>query len=133
MRAVLDPNVLISAVIGPGPPAQILEAWSRGDVDLVASELLLEELTDVLARPKLARRISSDEAVALVRLLRSAATLVEDPSDPPRRSSDPDDDYLLALAENAGARLVSGDRHLLELASELPVVSPREFLELLVS
>lgn len=133
MRIVLDPNVLVSAIIGSGPPAQILDAWSRGEIDLVASEHLLEELAEVLARPKLAAHISTEEAASFVALLRDASILVEDSSDPPRRSSDPDDDYLPALAETAAARLVSGDSHLLALSHELPVMSPRQFLELLGS
>lgn len=131
MRVVLDPNVLVSAIIGSGPPAQILETWSHGNVDLVASESLLEELADVLARPKLAPHVSTEEANAFVALLRDESILVDDPNDPPRRSRDPDDDYLVALAATTGALLVSGDLDLLDLAPELPVMSPREFLELL--
>jgi predicted nucleic acid-binding protein len=50
-------------------------------------------------------------------------------------SSDPKDDYLLALARSSGADfLVSGDgRHLLvlELSDYPPVTSPRDFLEIL--
>jgi predicted nucleic acid-binding protein len=46
-----------------------------------------------------------------------------------RRSADPGDDYLLALAEREHAFLVSGDRHVLAFAEELPVQSARNFLE----
>ena len=38
------------------------------------------------------------------------------------------DDYLVALAEHTRAVLASGDRHLLALATELPVLTPRKFL-----
>jgi len=38
---------------------------------------------------------------------------------------------VLALAERERAVLVSGDRHLLDLADELPVRSARAFLNLL--
>jgi len=51
---------------------------------------------------------------------------------PPRRSVDPDDDYLVALAEAAQAVLVSGDRHLLDLGGKLPY-SPAAFLALLAA
>jgi predicted nucleic acid-binding protein len=50
---------------------------------------------------------------------------------PPIRSADPGDDYLLALAARERAQLVSGDEHLLSLRRRAPVVSPRQFLELL--
>ncbi len=47
------------------------------------------------------------------------------------RSTDPGDDYLIALASAERAVLVSGDTHLLDLANEIPVYSPRQFLGLL--
>jgi hypothetical protein len=51
IRAVLDTNVLVSALINPrGTPAQILDLW-RGDRFLVlTSEAMMAELEDVLAR-----------------------------------------------------------------------------------
>jgi predicted nucleic acid-binding protein len=55
--------------------------------------------------------------------------VVSDPPEPRRRSPDPHDDYLLALAENTRAVVVSGDEHLLALASELPIQTPRAFLD----
>jgi predicted nucleic acid-binding protein len=55
--------------------------------------------------------------------------LVEDPGgDPPARSADTEDDYLLALAASQQAHVLSGDRHLLQLADELPIHRPAEFL-----
>jgi hypothetical protein len=36
--------------------------------------------------------------------------------------------YLIALAAREHAALVSGDRHLLELAAELPIYTPAESL-----
>jgi predicted nucleic acid-binding protein len=39
--------------------------------------------------------------------------MIGDPPDPPKRSVDPDDDYLLALIDAANVNyLVSGDPHL---------------------
>jgi len=56
VRAVLDPNVLVSALISPaGPPREIVGAWMQGRFDLVASPALLGELRDVLERPKFRR------------------------------------------------------------------------------
>ncbi len=100
----------------------------RGDFELVASERVLAELVETFARPKLVRRVSPEDAVAFVELLSGAAILAGDPINPPSRSNDPDDDYLVALAETAGAVLVSGDGDLLKLAPELPILSPRQFL-----
>lgn len=130
MRAVLDPNILVSALLsGRGAPAELFRRWLAGDFELVVSPGLLEELQRALAYPKLRARIPADDAAELTELLRGAARHAEDPPERPQRSSDPGDDYLLALAESERAVLVSGDRHLLELADRFPVVSARSFLD----
>ena len=129
MRAVLDPNILIAALLsGSGPPGQLVAGWLAGEFELLVSKLLLAELKRALAYPKLRARIPPDEAAAFVSLLASAAILAPDPSLPGVRSVDPGDDYLLALAETARAVLVSGDRHLLELDDALPIQTARAFL-----
>jgi predicted nucleic acid-binding protein len=47
VRAVLDPNVLISAPITPaGPPAALVAGWLSGRFELVVSEAVLGELPD---------------------------------------------------------------------------------------
>ncbi|MDQ6775510.1 MAG: putative toxin-antitoxin system toxin component, PIN family [Actinomycetota bacterium] len=129
MRAVLDPNVLISAVISPvGAPREILTAWTQGRFDLIVSPELLE-LRDVLARPKFRRWVSDPAAVEYVDGLTDAALLIDDPPAQPGLSVDPDDDYLIALARAAGADyLVSGDQHLTGLPDPTPpVLTPLEF------
>ncbi|MDQ3400446.1 MAG: putative toxin-antitoxin system toxin component, PIN family [Chloroflexota bacterium] len=128
MRAVLDPNVLIAALLSPtGPPARLLVRWLAGDFELVVSPQLLAELSRALAYPKLRTRISGDEATAFVDLLARTASPATDPGDIPRRSRDPGDDYLIALAERSAAVLVTGDSDLLVL-KDLPVRSPAAFL-----
>jgi len=63
------------------------------------------------------------------------ALLIQDPPALPGITPDPDDDYLIALARATQADyLVSGDRHLLDLADpEPPVLTPRQFLDLLAN
>ncbi len=133
MRAVLDPNVIISAVLSPeGAPARAIQAWLRGEFEIVLSPALLEELERAFNYPKLRKRIEPEEADQIVEWLRSTATMAVDPDDPPAiRSPDPGDDYLIALAESERAALVSGDQHLLGLAENLPIFSPVDFLGLL--
>lgn len=133
MRAVLDPNVVISGALSSrGAPADVLRALDAGEFELIASLALMDELARALAYPKLRRHISEPEADELLRWLTSAATVVVDPQpDPPVHSQDPDDDYLIALASAHRAALVSGDKHLLALEGEIPVFSPRAFLGLL--
>jgi uncharacterized protein len=134
LRAVLDPNVLISALLSPaGETARALLAWAEGRYELVVSPRLLAELTRVLAYPKLRARVDSNDAEAFVDWLSRQAILVTDPPDPPSRATDADDDYLLALAAGEDALLVSGDKHLLALADEFPILLPVRFLECIES
>ena len=129
-RAVLDPGVLVSALITPaGTAAKLLRAAREGKFDLLVSRLLLEELEVVLRRDKFRRYLDLDAVSAGIRLLMDEGQLVDDPERPPLvRCEDPKDDYLIALAHQGKAALVSGDRHLLLLAGTIPVFSPGQFL-----
>ncbi len=132
MRAVFDPNVLIAALLSrDGAAAMLVSSWLAGSFEVVVSDGLLEELERALGYPRLRDRVGPAEAAEFVAVLRHTAVLVSDPAEAPPRSEDPGDDYLLALAEQERAMLVSGDRHLLALADRFPVVSPRAFLETL--
>lgn len=130
MRCVLDVNVLIAALLSrSGAPARLLRAWLDGAFEVVVSPQLMLQLERVLAYPKIRARVRASEARAFLVLVEDAASLVADPQGPPEaRTSDPDDAYLVALAEQARAVIVSGDRHLLSLADRVPVQSPAEFL-----
>ncbi len=97
--------------------------------------MLLAELERALSYPKLRKRIAGAEAQELLDWLRRSAMVVDDPShEPPIRSPDPGDDYLLGLAAAQRAPLVSGDQHLLSLRAESsPIHSPADFLALIES
>ena len=132
-RAVLDPNILISALLSPrGAPARLVAHWLAGEFELVVSERLLTELERALAYPKLRARISADDATAFVEFLRESADVTADPPETlPAGSPDPGDDYLIALAAASRAALVSGDRHLLGLGERLPILRAQAFLDVL--
>jgi putative PIN family toxin of toxin-antitoxin system len=135
MRAVLDPNVIVSAALSrDGAPAKVLRAWMDGSYELVVSPWLLTELRRVFGYPKIARRVTQHDAGELLDLLHRHAQSVDDPTDPPAVTSpDPDDDYLIALAEEANAVIVSGDAHLHSVADYIPVYTPAAFLTLLAA
>jgi putative PIN family toxin of toxin-antitoxin system len=130
VRAVLDVNVLISGVLSAkGPSAESLRASRDGRYELVISELLLAELKRTLAYPRLRERIPEEKAAAFVNWVRDHGSLAEDPATPPPiNSPDPDDDYLLALAIDRRAYLVTGDQDLLVLGGDLPILTPAEFV-----
>lgn len=132
MRVVLDANVLVSALISTaGPPREIVAAWLDERFELIASPALLDELRDVLARPRFRRWVSLNVAAEFIDGIAQDAVIVADPPAQAGLTSGPDDDYLVALARAAQADyLVSGDRHLLDLADPVPpVLTPRQFLD----
>ncbi|HVF75166.1 MAG TPA: putative toxin-antitoxin system toxin component, PIN family [Acidimicrobiales bacterium] len=126
-RVVLDPGVIVSGLLNPdGPPGHLLDAWVDGEFNLVVSPHLLEELSDVLLRPKLASRLDNTVVSDMLRLLREAAVMESD-GPPAQVCRDPDDDYLVALALATGSLLVSGDKDLLSVQVEhLEVLVPAE-------
>jgi uncharacterized protein len=96
VRAVLDPKVLVSALISPAaPPAQVLSAWVQERFELVVSPPLLAEAQDVLARPKLRRWVSHAAAQELVQALHETAILADDP---PAQAGIAVTDALVAIA-----------------------------------
>jgi len=89
-------------------------------------------LETVLLREKFRRYISFGDVLGYVVWLHERAETDQIPSEVPRYTNDPDDDYLVALALSSGADfLVSGDRHLLELGDNAPVrvLTTSEFLK----
>lgn len=129
-RVVLDPGVLVSALIAPGgSPAKLLREVRDGGLELVVSPLLLEELEDVLSRQKFRRYVALDAVREYIDLIRREAVPAPDPEElSSLRSADPDDDYLIALAQSQNAILVSGDKHLLEIGAGAPILAPADLL-----
>lgn len=132
IRAVLDPSVLIAALLSSrGAPAELLLLWIDGAFELIVSPGLLLELETVLLRPKFRAHVALDEVDGYLDLLARLAISIEDPLEVPPMTKDPKDDYLFALAHAAkAAALVSGDRHVLEVDDPL-VRTPRDFLTLI--
>jgi uncharacterized protein len=130
-RAVLDTNVLVSALISPGgPSARLLLELRAGAFELVVSPMLLAELGEVLRRQKFRRYVSEAEVDSYVELIRRESQVHDDPMPGlGPLSADPDDEYLIDLARDVAADLlVSGDAHLLDLRELVPVMTPAQFL-----
>lgn len=135
MRAVLDCNVYVSALIRPGgAPARILDALVAKKFESVLSNAILAELRRVLSYPKIRRRIvlSAPEQEAFLSAVGLLAVWVSDrKAGSPIVAEDPSDDsYILAALEGMADCVVSGDAHLLRLGKYegVAIVSPREFL-----
>lgn len=82
--------------------------------EVIFSKMLYDEIADVASRPQF-RRFFSEEDVLQFLAWAKSATQIELTSIP-KRSRDPQDDYLLEMAIQAKALyLVSGDNDLLVL------------------
>ena len=138
LRALLDTNQLVSSLLSAhGPQAQLIDAWRQRAFILGMVRGQVEEVAEVLSRPKIARkyRISPADRQALLELLRSQAILL--PVEPaPGVCRDPDDDHLLGCAAAGGVEyLVTGDDDLLSVGQYrgVVIVDARHFLALLAS
>lgn len=116
-RVVLDASVLLSATVAraDSPPSLLLYAVRSGEIEAVACEQLLGEVRKGLASTYFQDRVTIEEGAALLAMLHATALLLPDPVDPARVLRDRSDDYLVALADAAGAEaIVTGDRDLLD-------------------
>ena len=57
MRAVLDTNVVASALLWGGTPERLIEAAGEGALELFTSETLLAQLAGILGRAKFAAKL----------------------------------------------------------------------------
>src|SRR5947207_2085788 len=116
IRVVLDTNIIISGWLWSGSPRQVLNIARQRQIQSVISEMLLDELRDVLHRPKFVGRLSvigKTVEVILSEYLQFTE-IVEPAQIAPVIDRDPDDDAVLACAVGAKAGyIVTGDDHLL--------------------
>ena len=121
MAVVLDANVFVSAALnGRGPSAELVAALRDGRLSAVASPGLLAELRGVLRRDRFRRFLSLEEVDEHVDETARLCEVADDPGVTGRTLCDPDDEYLVALAVEAGAEaVVSRDLDL--RAADLPV------------
>ena len=136
MRLVLDTNVLVSGLLFPGgPPSRLVKAWRGGAFDLVISDFVIDELERTWAH--LAPRLKAapndledfiDTLGLRAELHRLDAVMLAQAGAAGLR--DPDDVPVLALLIGSGADcLVTGDKDLLALADNFPILSPADFID----
>lgn len=130
MRAVIDNNVIVSALLADGVPRTVFNKLLDTGTILISAPILLE-LADVLGRSKFEKYITYDERMRfLVGYLKDAEmTEVTEEIDICR---DPKDNMLLELAVSGDADyLITGDSDLLDLDPfrGVEIFAPREFLD----
>lgn len=132
LRLVLDTNVLVSAVLMPrsAPARAVRYAFAHGQV-LVSADTV-DEVTNVLRRPRFDRYIDEDDRTAfLAEIIREALPVVI--TERMAVCRDPKDDKFLDLAVSGQAtHIISGDSDLLALHPfrGISILTPQDFLAL---
>lgn len=111
MRIILDTNIIVSGLISEhGAPALLLNAWADKAFILVSSRTQITEINSVTNRPVIRPLITPSHAGRFINDLNRFGTILDRlPS--VNRSRDPNDNFLLAMAEAGAADyLVTGDK-----------------------
>ena len=134
IRAVFDTNVLASGAIAiAGPVAALIDAWHRGEVEIVVSMHILGELDRALSNAYFVARLDADTRDTFLTLARTT-TVIAITAPIPNVASTEDDNLVLATAESAGVPyLVTGDAELLRIGEYkgTRILSPRQLHDLL--
>lgn len=131
IRAVLDTNVVISALLFSGPPSHLVSAWHSRRLRPVVSAPILDEYIRVLAYPKFELTATSIRSLIEEELLPFIDS-VKALDIPVPEVRDPDDAKFITCAVTAGVRwIVSGDDDLLSLhhIRSVEVISVTAFLQ----
>jgi putative PIN family toxin of toxin-antitoxin system len=143
ISAVFDTNVILQAILNEGGPAdECTKEVFTGKIQLVTTENILREISEVVSRPALKSKypiLRSERPAELIEKIRSVAAVVEHPPPIYAFERDKTDEVFLNLALGFGVHyLVSRDRDLLDLRSDelfvtrfpdLSIVTPVGFLE----
>ena len=125
MRAVMDTNVLLSALLFP-VRSWLRDAWQSDRIVPLASRVTMAELLRVLHYPKF-RLTAADREDLLADYLPWVESVVVSAPPPVPRCRDPKDRPFLELALAGRAEaLITGDGDLQDLAScfAVPILAP---------
>jgi len=131
VRIVLDTNVLISGIFWSGTPFKILEYWISDKYQVLTTQPILEEYSNILNRVSKGKKDSLVNAWMLFIVENGIVVNVRKKF---KLSADPDDDKFIDCAVSGSADfIVSGDDHLLDLKSVLNVkiIKPNSFFQFL--
>lgn len=134
IRAVLDTNLLISYLLTNGNTiSRVMAHWEQGHFVCLQSPQTVDELIDVINRPRL-RRYMKTTPQPLLDLIETDAEYTKGALSLPGACRDPKDDKFIACAIEGNADyIVSGDNDLLDLGvyQNVQIIRVWDFLTLL--
>ncbi len=128
-KFVFDTNVWISGLLWNGAPRKLIERTIQGSIQVAISPILLQELYDLLTRPKFG--LGEITVHRYIKEVEDICVLVSPKIVDKVVIADPDDDHVIACAVEFDAEIIAtGDEHLLALRGYLGVrcLSPAEVL-----
>ena len=132
VRAVLDTNVLVSALTHEGKPRKLLLELLKKHTVILSSQMIAE-FEEVMDRDKF--NVTSSQVNRFLSSIISMSKIVPDNALFKGLSQDPDDDVVLNAAHTGKAEfVVTGDCHLLELGQfkKTKIVTVNQMQDILV-
>jgi uncharacterized protein len=129
---LIDTNVYVSAIAFGGTSRQVVNAVVSGKIVNYTSNEILDELTDVLNRPKFA--YDKNVIRSIISEIEQISELFNDYPEIDLVRQDSNDNHILSCAIQAQVNyLVTGDQDLLILNPQgnLKILSPAEFMTVL--
>lgn len=132
LKAVLDTNVLVSALLWKGTPHELLlKAFDR-KFQIIISEDIVHELVAVLKLEKFA--LENGEIESILRMLSILAEAVKTSFSSGIKLKHAGDQNIVDCAVSGSADfIVTGDRELLNLGSvgNIKIITPKDFKKML--
>lgn len=138
MRALYDTTILASGIVARADPlARVLDAVISGQVELVTSDYVLDELRRTLeTKPYFMERVLPNERETYLARIKQVAIVISPQGTVSGVVADPADDPILDAAVSARADyLVTGDKKLLAVKeyAGVQIVTARSFFDLLTN
>jgi len=143
IKVLIDTNVWVSAFLNPaGYPAKIVTAWLEDKIEIVISIPLLQEISDVLQRPRIQNKYkySNEEIKKYLELIFRKAKKVE-PSGNINICRDVKDNMILETALSGQVKYlvtrdddIKRDLNLVQTMGKhgIEIITVSRFLEMLV-
>ncbi|MDD2915782.1 MAG: putative toxin-antitoxin system toxin component, PIN family [Gallionella sp.] len=127
MRAVIDTNILVSALLTPGGvSAQLIAAIRSRTLMPVVSAMILAEYAEVLNRPKFS--FANKLTASLLEDLKGLALFLKPLPIPLQDLPDPDDAPFIAAALTAACPVITGNSKHFPQGIGIETLSPSEAL-----
>ncbi|MBR1520180.1 MAG: putative toxin-antitoxin system toxin component, PIN family [Bacteroidaceae bacterium] len=133
MKVLFDTNLWISFMIGKRL-SSLVDVLCRHDIQIYMSEQLLNEIKDVIARPKFDKLISAETRYFFFEMVDDVCIMTDITVSAESPIRDIKDLYLLSMAESVPVDyIVSGDKDLTDLGSHagIPILKYTDFINII--